>query len=54
MKILIDMNLTPLWVDFFQENLINAIHWTEVGKVNAPDKEILGLCNQKQLYNIYK
>jgi predicted nuclease of predicted toxin-antitoxin system len=40
MKILIDMNLTPLWVNFFQENNINAIHWTEVGKVNAPDKEI--------------
>lgn len=40
MKILIDMNLTPLWVDFFHANQINAIHWTEVGKVNAPDIDI--------------
>lgn len=40
MKILIDMNLTPLWVNFFQENNINAIHWSEIGNINAPDKEI--------------
>jgi predicted nuclease of predicted toxin-antitoxin system len=40
MKILIDMNLTPIWVTFFQENNINAVHWTEIGKVNASDKEI--------------
>lgn len=40
MKILIDMNLSPLWVDFFHANHINAIHWAEVGKVNAPDIDI--------------
>lgn len=40
MKILIDMNLTPLWVNFFQENNINAIHWSEIGNVDAPDKDI--------------
>lgn len=40
MKILIDMNLTPIWVKFFQENNIFAIHWSEIGNVNAPDREI--------------
>lgn len=40
MKILIDMNLTPLWVNFFLDNNINAVHWTQIGEITAPDREI--------------
>ena len=31
MKILIDMNLTPLWVQFFEKEGIEAVHWPEIG-----------------------
>ncbi|WP_428235011.1 DUF5615 family PIN-like protein [Gracilimonas sp.] len=41
MKILIDMNLSPAWVGFFQAKSIEAVHWSEIGKMNAPDKQIL-------------
>ena len=29
MKILIDMNLSPVWVDYFQEQGIEAAHWIQ-------------------------
>lgn len=35
MKILIDMNLSPLWVRFLVEHGIEAIHWS------TPDYQIL-------------
>ena len=41
-KILIDMNLPPSWVQFLSAQSIEAIHWTTIGKNNAPDIEILG------------
>jgi len=40
MKILIDMNLSPRWVNFFFDNDIEAIHWSSIGKFNASDEEI--------------
>ena len=41
MKILIDMNLSPLWVLFFASRGFEAIHWATVGKPSAPDTAIL-------------
>lgn len=40
MKILIDMNLSPLWEIFFTVNNIEARHWSKIGKAYAPDTEI--------------
>lgn len=37
MKILIDMNLSPMWTDFFVSNDIEALHWSSVGKATDPD-----------------
>ena len=37
MKILIDMNLSPEWVDEFSQHGIEAVHWASVGKYDAPD-----------------
>jgi predicted nuclease of predicted toxin-antitoxin system len=37
MKILIDMNLSPLWVNWFEKRNIKAIHWQDIGEVDAPD-----------------
>lgn len=41
MKILIDMNLSPSWVDFLNSKGLNSVHWSSVGKPNAEDIEIM-------------
>ena len=42
MKLLIDMNLSPVWVDVFEkEGGVEAIHWTDVGDPRVPDNEIM-------------
>jgi predicted nuclease of predicted toxin-antitoxin system len=40
MKILIDMNLSPKWADFFKLNGIIAFHWSSIGDGQAPDEDI--------------
>lgn len=39
-KVLIDMNLSPMWVEFLGHHGIDSVHWTEIGRSNAPDVEI--------------
>lgn len=46
MKILIDMNLSPIWVDFFKINEISSTHWSAIGKVNAKDTEIFNYARE--------
>jgi len=41
MTILIDMNLSPAWVPVLQEAGHNASHWSTIGSMTAPDREIL-------------
>jgi predicted nuclease of predicted toxin-antitoxin system len=41
MKILIDMNLSPRWVDFLSQNGFEAIHWSKIGLAGASDAEIM-------------
>jgi predicted nuclease of predicted toxin-antitoxin system len=31
MKLLLDMNLSPTWVGFLEENGFEAVHWSTVG-----------------------
>jgi predicted nuclease of predicted toxin-antitoxin system len=40
-KILIDMNLSPRWVDVFFSHNIEAVHWSSIGRADAPDIEIM-------------
>jgi predicted nuclease of predicted toxin-antitoxin system len=40
-KILIDMNLSPAWVPFLAIHGIEALHWSAVGEISAPDSQIL-------------
>lgn len=46
MKILLDMNLSPSWVPYLQEAGYEVRHWSEVGSVNAPDKDIMDWARQ--------
>jgi predicted nuclease of predicted toxin-antitoxin system len=41
MKILVDMNLSPRWVDFLSGNGIEAVHWSSIGSPDAPDTGIM-------------
>ena len=41
MKILIDMNLSPLWVDAFARYEIEAVHWSSGGDRQATDRTIM-------------
>jgi predicted nuclease of predicted toxin-antitoxin system len=41
MKILIDMNLSPTWVQFLAEHEIEAEHWSTIGASTASDSQIL-------------
>ena len=46
MKILIDMNLSPVWVQYFAENDLISKHWSEIGKATDPDKVIFEYARQ--------
>jgi predicted nuclease of predicted toxin-antitoxin system len=41
MKFLIDMNLSPMWVVFFEANGWEAVHWSSVGDPRASDRTIM-------------
>lgn len=43
MKLLIDMNLFPRWVDHLAESGIESVHWSIVGPGNATDSEIMAV-----------
>ncbi len=49
MKILIDVNLSPLWVSFLSNAGFEAIHWSSVGSTSAPDSDIMAYATDKQL-----
>ncbi len=41
MKILVDMNLSPLWSEVLAAEGIEAVHWSTLGKFDAPDSTIM-------------
>lgn len=49
MRIVIDMNLSPAWVDFLSSGGYEARHWSAIGKPNAPDHVILGWCRNNRV-----
>jgi predicted nuclease of predicted toxin-antitoxin system len=40
-KLLVDMNLAPRWVNALAEVGIEAVHWSAVGAYDAPDSELM-------------
>lgn len=47
MKLLIDLNLTPAWVKALEEEDIKAVHWSSLGALDAPDREIMDLARKE-------
>lgn len=46
MKLLLDMNISPRWVDFLKTNGVEAIHWLACGAPNATDSEIMAYARE--------
>jgi predicted nuclease of predicted toxin-antitoxin system len=40
-KLLVDMNLSPNWIAHMKSAGLSAVHWSEVGRADAPDSEIM-------------
>jgi predicted nuclease of predicted toxin-antitoxin system len=40
-KLLIDMNLSPLWVEFLSNSGFESIHWSAIGRPSASDSDIV-------------
>lgn len=41
MKLLLDMNLSPTWLRFLEENGFEAVHWSAAGEPTATDAVIM-------------
>jgi predicted nuclease of predicted toxin-antitoxin system len=41
MKVVLDMNISPLWVEFFAQYGIRAVHWSIIGDPQVTDRTIL-------------
>lgn len=48
MKLLIDMNLSPRWVEVLKAAGFDAAHWAEVGSPTATDPEIMAFAQAAQ------
>jgi predicted nuclease of predicted toxin-antitoxin system len=41
MMLLVDMNLSPVWVSFLVEGGLEAVHWSDIGPPTASDHELM-------------
>jgi predicted nuclease of predicted toxin-antitoxin system len=46
MKVLIDMNLSPRWLEFLTKAGLQAAHWSEFGAGDASDLNILAFAQE--------
>ena len=49
MKVLVDMNLSPLWVSFLVDAGFESVHWSDIGHPWAPDSEIMDYAHENGL-----
>jgi predicted nuclease of predicted toxin-antitoxin system len=45
MKIVLDMNLSPSWVERLKAAGFDCVHWSSLGLASAPDTEIMAFAN---------
>jgi predicted nuclease of predicted toxin-antitoxin system len=41
MRILVDMNLSPAWVDYLGASGFETVHWSQIGARDASDTEVM-------------
>jgi predicted nuclease of predicted toxin-antitoxin system len=49
MKILIDMNLSPIWRKTLEKAGIDSVHWSELGPAATPDPAIIAFATANGL-----
>jgi predicted nuclease of predicted toxin-antitoxin system len=47
MKLLLDMNLSPRWVELLNKAGFEAVHWSTIGSGSAADVEIMTFARQE-------
>jgi predicted nuclease of predicted toxin-antitoxin system len=47
-RLLVDMNLSPSWVERLVGHGFEAVHWSTIGAATAPDVEILTWANEHE------
>lgn len=47
MRFVVDMNLSPRWVQALRDAGIEAVHWSEVGAKTAADAEIMRFAREQ-------
>lgn len=40
-RIVVDVSLSPSWIPAFEKHDIQAVHWSSIGDVRAPDRVVL-------------
>lgn len=48
MKLLVDMNLSPSWVERLARHGFEAVHWSTLRAATTPDVEILTWAKEQQ------
>jgi predicted nuclease of predicted toxin-antitoxin system len=48
LRLLIDMNLSPSWVEVLLEAGFDAAHWYRIGAPNAPDSELFAWARENK------
>ena len=41
LRLLVDMNLSPVWVDWLNVRGYTAVHWSSIGSPRASDRTVL-------------
>jgi predicted nuclease of predicted toxin-antitoxin system len=52
MKILIDMNLPPRWIQVFAAAGSEAVHWSQVGSPTASDRDIMAWAEKMVVWSL--
>ena len=48
MKLLLDMNLSPLWVPVLNGHGHECVHWSQIGNPSATDEELMSWARQNE------
>jgi len=46
MRLLLDMNISPGWVAVLTAEGYEAVHWSSIGRADAPDQELFNWAKQ--------
>jgi predicted nuclease of predicted toxin-antitoxin system len=46
-RFIIDMNLTPRWVEYLSDAGYECVHWSRIGPANASDRHICAYAREQ-------